>query len=187
VLLSVYVPVAVNCSVVPFAIEGFAGVNAIDTNVAAVTVSVFAGLVTPFSDAVICDVPTPMPVAKPAELIVATPGVPDTQVACVVRFCVLLSEYVPVAVNCSVSPFAIEGFAGVTAIDTTVAGSTVSVTAGLVIPFSDAVICELPTPTLVARPAELIVATDVVAEFHAACVVMFFVLLSEYVPVAVKG
>jgi len=187
VLLSVYVPVAVNCSVVPFAIEGFAGVNAIDTNVAAVTVSVSAGLVTPFSDAVICEVPTAIPLAKPAELIVATLVVPELHVTLAVKFCVLLSVYVPVAVNCCVVPFAIVGLAGVTAIDTTVAGSTVSVTAGLVIPFSDAVICELPTPTLVARPAELIVATDVVAEFHAACVVMFFVLLSEYVPVAVKG
>ncbi len=32
-------PVAVNCLVVPFTIEGFAGVTAIDTRVAAVTVS----------------------------------------------------------------------------------------------------------------------------------------------------
>jgi hypothetical protein len=81
VLLSVYVPVAVNCLVCPFAIDGFAGVTAIDTSVAAVTVSVSAGLVTPFSDAVICDVPTPIPVASPAELIVATPGVPEFHVA----------------------------------------------------------------------------------------------------------
>jgi hypothetical protein len=34
------VPVAVNCWVVPFAIDGPVGVTAIDTNVAAVTVSV---------------------------------------------------------------------------------------------------------------------------------------------------
>jgi len=81
----------VNCFVVPFAIDGLAGVTAIDTSVAAVTVSVSGGLVTPLNIAVICDVPTPMPVAKPAELIVATPGVPDTHVACAVKFCVLLS------------------------------------------------------------------------------------------------
>jgi hypothetical protein len=44
-----------------------------------------------------------------------------------VKFCVELSEKVPVAVNCSVAPFAIEGFAGVTAIDTSVAAVTVRV------------------------------------------------------------
>jgi len=81
-------------------------------------------------------------------------------------------------VNCSVSPFAIDGLAGVTAIDTSVAGVTVSVAGGLVTPFSAAVICELPTPTAVARPAELIVATVVVPDTHVACVVRFVVLLS---------
>ena len=39
----------------------------------------------------------------------------------------LPSEYVPVAVNCCVVPFGIDGFAGVTAIDTRVAGPTVKV------------------------------------------------------------
>jgi len=53
----------VNCSVSPFAIDGLAGVTAIDTSVAAVTVSVSGGLVTPLNPAVICDVPTPAPVA----------------------------------------------------------------------------------------------------------------------------
>ena len=79
-LLSVYVPVAVNCSVVPFAIDGLPGVTAIVTNVAAVTVSGSPGLVTPPSVAVICDVPTPIPVANPAALTVATLGVPDVHV-----------------------------------------------------------------------------------------------------------
>jgi len=158
----------VNCSVVPFAIDGFAGVTAIDASVAAVTVSVSAGLVTPFSDAVICEVPVPTPVASPAELIVATVVVPEFHVTLAVRFCVLLSVYVPVAVNCSVVPFAIEGFAGVTAIDTKVAAVTVSVSAGLVTPFSVAVICDVPTPIPVAKPAELTVATPGVPEFHVA-------------------
>ena len=40
VLLSVKVPVAVNCCVVPKAIDGFAGETAIETSAAAVTVSV---------------------------------------------------------------------------------------------------------------------------------------------------
>jgi len=143
---------------------------------------------TPFRDAVmVTGPPVDTPVASPVALIVAMPALEELHVTWVERSSVLLSVNVPMAESCTVFPArTVAGF-GVTAIDTTVAGSTVSVTAGLVIPFSDAVICELPTPTLVARPAELIVATDVVAEFHAACVVMFFVLLSEYVPVAVKG
>ena len=41
--LSVYVPVAVNCCVVPRAMLGVAGVTAIDTKVAAVTVSTTDG------------------------------------------------------------------------------------------------------------------------------------------------
>jgi hypothetical protein len=81
VLESVYVPVAVNCSVSPFAIDGLTGVTAIDTSVAAVTVSMSPGLVTPFSAAVICEAPAPTPVARPPEVTVATLVVPDTQVA----------------------------------------------------------------------------------------------------------
>jgi hypothetical protein len=186
VLVSEYVPVAVNCWVVPFAIDGLTGVTAIDTSVAAVTVNVSGGLVTPLNAAVICDVPTAAPIAMPAEVIVATEVVPDTHVACVVKFCVLVSEYVPVAVNCSVVPFAIDGLAGVTAIDTSVAAVTVNVSAGLVTPLNAAVICDVPTATPLARPAELIVATAVAADTHVACVVRFCVLVSEYVPVAVN-
>jgi hypothetical protein len=40
VLPSVYVPVALNCCVLPLVIDGFTGATAIDTSVAAVTVSV---------------------------------------------------------------------------------------------------------------------------------------------------
>ena len=43
----------------------------------------------------------------------------DAQVTEPVRFCVLLSVYVPVAVNWRVAPFVIEGLTGVTAIDST--------------------------------------------------------------------
>jgi hypothetical protein len=66
-------------------------------------------------------------VASPAVLIVATLAAEELHVAVLVRFCVLASVYVPVAVNCCVLPLAIEGVAGVTAIDTSVAAVTVSV------------------------------------------------------------
>ena len=50
----------------------------------------------------------------------------------------------PVAVNCSVSPLATDGFAGATAIDVSAAAVTVSVSLGLVIPPSAAVIAVVP-------------------------------------------
>ena len=72
-------------------------------------------------------VPVATAVASPPVEMVATLVVTELQLAVPVKFCVELSEKVPVAVNCSVAPFAIEGFAGVTAIDTSVAAVTVRV------------------------------------------------------------
>lgn len=60
-------------------------------------------------------------------MIIATFMVCDVQVTEFVRFCVELSEKVPVAVNCAVVPFAIERLEAVKAIDTNVAEVTVSV------------------------------------------------------------
>ena len=124
-LLSEYVPVAVNCCVVPFTIVGFAGVTAIDTSVAGVTVNTVEPEMAP-EVALIVEVPAATPVASPPALIVAVAVVAELHVTLPVMFAVLLSEYVPVAVNCCVVPFTIDGFAGVTAIDTSVAGVTVS-------------------------------------------------------------
>src|SRR5579871_2865800 len=121
VLLSVNVPVAVNCCVAPLPIDGFAGVTAIDFSVAAVTVNVVDPLIAP-DVALIVLVPTATPVAKPPVVIVAVEVVPEAHVTDPVRFCVLLSLNVPVAVNCCVRPFAIDGFTGVTAIDCKVGG-----------------------------------------------------------------
>jgi hypothetical protein len=74
--LSLKVPVAVNCCRVWRTIAGVAGVTAIDTKVADVTVSVAGGLVTDPDVAVINAVPGVRPLAKPcvpcALLIVAT-------------------------------------------------------------------------------------------------------------------
>ncbi len=64
VLPSVNVPVAVNCWVVPATREGFAGVTAIETKVAAVTVRVVVPLIEP-EVAVMLAVPAPTAVAKP--------------------------------------------------------------------------------------------------------------------------
>lgn len=58
-------------------------------------------------------------------LIVAHELSDDDHVAVAVRSWVVLSEYVPVAVNCCVVPFALAGLVGVTLIETSVADVTV--------------------------------------------------------------
>ena len=118
--LSLYVPVAVNWTVFPIPTLGDAGVTAMDSSVAveAVTVSGLFGLVTLPCVAVICVVPAATPVANPVAVpIVANAVFDDFHVTLVVMFFVELSLYVPVAVNCCVAPAAMEGEAGVTAID----------------------------------------------------------------------
>ena len=82
-----------------------------------VTVSVVVALV-PVNAAVTVEEPCPIPVASPPLLIVATDGVPEDQVAWLVKSCVLLSEKVPVALNCCADPAVIDAFTGLTAMDT---------------------------------------------------------------------
>jgi hypothetical protein len=74
--------------------------------------------------------PAPAPVASPVVLIVATPLADELQATDVVRFWVVPSLKVPVAVNCCVVPATIDGLAGVTASDVSVGlpgGTTVTV------------------------------------------------------------
>ena len=153
-----------NCCVEPFTIDGFAGVTPIDVSVAAVTVRTVEPLTLP-KVALIVEVPVPTPLAKPPAVIVATLVVADAHVTLVVMFCVVESLYVPVAVNCRVKPFAIDGFAGVTLIDVSVAAVMVRVVEPLMVP-EVALIVEVPTPTPFARPPLVMVATLVVAELQ---------------------
>jgi hypothetical protein len=156
---------------------GLAGVIAMDTSVAAVTVSVVDPDLPP-NVAVIVVEPAVTDVARPLEpdalLMVATPAVNEFQVTDVVRFCVVPSEYVPVAVNCRVVPSTMLGLVGVIAMDTSVAAVTVSVVDPDVLP-NVAVIVVEPTVTDVARPLEpaalLMVATPAVSEFQVTDVV----------------
>jgi hypothetical protein len=88
--------------------------------------------------------------------------------------------------NCSLVPGAIDGAFGVTAIEASVAAVTVNVADPLTEP-EVAVIGAVPCETLVARPTvELNVATVGVFELHCAVLVMFCVLPSLNVPVAVN-
>jgi hypothetical protein len=174
----------VNCCVVAFTIDGFTGVTAIDCSVAAVTVRP----VEPTMDddvAEMVEVPTPAPVARPAAVIVAVAVFDEVHVAVLVRFWVVPSLKVPVAVNCCVVPFTIDGFTGVTAIDWSVAAVMVSVVEPT-IEDDVALIVEVPTAVPVARPADVIVAVAAFDELHVAVLVRFCVVPSLKVPVAVN-
>ena len=98
-LPSLNVPVAANCSLVPFAIDGFGALTLIDFSTAAVTVSVTLFEVIPFWVAVMLLVPIAAPVAKPPAAIFTVAEFELAHVALSVRFCVLPSLNVPVAVN----------------------------------------------------------------------------------------
>ncbi len=141
-------PVAVNCCVSPLAIDGFAGVTAMDTRAAAVTVSVVVPFTLP-DVALMVEVPVATAVARPPAVMVATLLVAELHVAVLVRSCWLESEYVPVAVNCCVRPLAIDGLAGATEIDDSVGAVTVSVVEPLTVP-EVAVMFAVPIPTPVA-------------------------------------
>ncbi len=79
-----YVPVAVNCCVVPAGIEALPGDTEIDTSVAGVT----ARTVLPTIELTVAEmllVPTDNECAKPVVSIVATLGVSELQLAVLVR------------------------------------------------------------------------------------------------------
>jgi hypothetical protein len=188
--LSLNVPVATNCLVVPFATLGEAGVTAMDRSVAGVTVRITPGDVTVPRLAVIDVVPAATAVTTPFDpvtlLIVAVAGTEDVQVTLGVRFWVELSLYVPVAANCCVVPLAILGTVGVTAIETKAAGVTVSWVEPEMLP-SVAVTMVDPTVSPVATPVAATDATVGVEVLQATAAVRFCFELSEYMPVAVNG
>jgi hypothetical protein len=101
VLPSLYVPVAVNCWLVPFAIDALDGAIDREVSTGAVTVIVAELPIVP-DLAVIVAVPWAKLVANPLALTVAMEVADEVQAATPVRFCVLPLLYVPVAVNCSV-------------------------------------------------------------------------------------
>jgi hypothetical protein len=118
-------------------------------------------------------------VARPVVgLIVATLVLDEDQVTEVVMTLVVVSLYVPVATNCCVALLAMVGAVGVTAIETSVAAVTVSVTGGDVIVVAGiiAVMLVVPTATGVARPwgaTLLMVAVAGVDDAHVTWVVRF--------------
>ena len=89
-----------------------------DTRVAAFTVRPVEPDTPPDAAVIVVD-PAATAVANPLEpaalLMVAVPF-EEVQVTVLVKSCVVLSEKVPVAVNCSLVPFAMLGLVGVTEI-----------------------------------------------------------------------
>ena len=147
------------------------------------TVSTVEPLTSP-SVALMLDGPIATPVARPLAPIVATELVAEAQVTEPVMTAVELSEYVPVATNCWVSPAAIDGFTGVTAMLCNVAAVTVSTVEPLTPP-SVALMLDVPTATPWARPVVApIVAVPGIADAQLTEPVMTAVVASEYVPVA---
>jgi hypothetical protein len=107
--------------------------------------------------------------ARPEPLMVATAVLEEAQVTAPVKFCVEPSVYVPVAVNCWVVVAGVEGFAGVTAIETNSGAVTVNCAVPM-IELSDAVMVTGPpgdTPfakPLLAMVAMLVFDEDQVTE-----------------------
>ena len=133
--------------------------------------------------AVIIVVPTETAATRPLLLTVATDISDELQATCVVISKLVPSEYVPVAVNCWVTPTGMLGLAGVTAMEDRVAEVTVRAALPETIP-EVAVMIVAPAATAVARPLLLTVATNVFDEVQITCVVISWLVPSEYVPIA---
>lgn len=185
VVPSVNVPVAVNGSVNPLAMLGFDGVTAIELTTAAVTDNVVLPLKLP-TDAEMVDEPMPRAEARPPLEMVATAVFDEAHVATPVRFSVVPSVNVPVAVNGSVNPLATPGFDGVTAIEVITAGVTVSVVDPIWLP-DVAMMVDEPSASDEARPPVEMPATAVFDDVHVTEFVRLDVVPSVYVPVATNA
>lgn len=154
---------------------------------AAFTVAVALPL-TEAEAAVTVAVPRLRAVTSPLTVIEAMLVFEELHVTVPVMSCVVPSENVPVAVNCCNVPSGIDGDAGVTAIEFAVAFVTVRVALEKMLP-TVAVMAELPAAMPIASPGApftLMPATATFPELHCTAPVMFWVLPSLKVPVAVN-
>ena len=176
------VPVAANCWPVPSGTAALIGVIDRPTNAAGETLNIVCPETVP-TDAVIVALPTPAELASPAEDTFAIPGADEDQTAVELKFCVPPSEYVPVAVNCTVCPSGTDGLAGVI----TMLRRTGTLTDNVAVPLIEpetAVTVVLPAATPNASPVMLTVATVGEDDVHVTEFVIFAVLPSEKVPLA---
>jgi hypothetical protein len=162
-VMSVKVPMAVNCSARPMGSDGLAGVSVIATTTAGVIIKLTSPMMDP-KVAPIVVVPTLTPVANPrlppTLLMVATLGSEEAHVTCVVRSCRLPSEKMPVAVNCWVKPTGSDpggggGGVSVISIETRTTGVTERVAVPVMGPIAVlkvALMVVVPSATAVANP-----------------------------------
>lgn len=167
---------------------GLPGKIAIDDRFAALMFSEVLPVTEPDA-AVMVTVPRLPAAATPPTVIEANRMSDDDQVTVVLMSCVVPSENVPVAVNCWRTPKGIEALAGVTAIEFSTAVVTMRFALPEIVPFV-AVIVTLPGATPLTSPcvgiALLILARLVADELHVTRFVIFSVLPSVNVPVAVN-
>lgn len=172
---------AVSWAVVPVAICKLEGVIVMVCKTALVTVRSVEPETAP-SAAVIVVLPEAKLVASPELSTLATAPAEEVQIELWVISCELPSLKVPVATNCCCAPAGIDGFAGVKAIEVTVAEVTVSVALPVITP-DIAVIVTVPGVSVLTNPALSMVATVASDDCHvtpeSACV-----LLSVNSPVA---
>jgi len=164
---------------------GLAGVKDMENWLAEVTVKVVLPETVPEVAVMVVAVPIAMAVAKPLLLTVATYGLDELQVTCVVISWVVPSEKVPVAVSCWVVPPGTLGLAGVIAMEDRVAEVTVRVVLSETAP-EVAVMVVVPTVRAVARPLLLTTATEVSDELQVTNLVMSPPGATGNVPVAVN-
>lgn len=170
---SVYSPVAVNCCEPPIGMEGLCGLTSMAAKIAFVTVRLPDPVTVP-DLARMTVLPLPVLAAIPllpgVLLTVATLGADELQWTELVRFWAVPSVKVPSAVNAWFNPKGIAAVAGLTAIETTEAGVTVS-SVDPPIPPSVAVIVAVPVAREVPIALELTVATTLLLEPQVAEVV----------------
>lgn len=178
-----------NCSVVPSGIVEADGVTAKETIAGAPTVNGVEAVAVPCV-AVMVAVPVPALVANPLALTTTTVADEELHSAVPVKSCVLPSLYVPVALNCCPVPNGIVALCGLTAIDISAAGFTVTLAVPLIAPIAIAIVL-VPVPTVLASPCVpgvlLIVTAPAFVELQCPACVTSNVLPSLYVPSAVNG
>jgi hypothetical protein len=170
-------PMALNCCVRPNGMLGVAGVTAIAVIVAEVTVRVVDPKIVPeLAEIVVFPAATAFasPWVGTLALMVAAAVLEELHVTLPVRFWMLPSLYVPVAMNCCVVPGAMAGFAGVTAIELR---TTFTVRLSVpVMPPTFALMMQEPVVFAVTIPPAATVATLALDELHTAVPVRSCVL-----------
>jgi hypothetical protein len=191
VLPSVKVPVAENCSLVFCAMLGLAGRTVIETRFFASTVEVTLPVIAP-EVAVMVTVPRFLPVASPLTVIEATAAGEELHPTLPVMSCVVLSENVPVAVNCCTVPSGMDTPTGVTLMEVRVALVMVRTALEETLPEAPvalAVIVDVPGATPIASPGApftLILTAEGFDDVQVANAVTFCMLPSVMAPVAVN-